>query len=150
MNCFCSHSTALSEFNVDFETMSNNLITLPVFILEYKKDSRSAKKCTKITLEIPCCDVWDFCEGHYEGQVICGGSAVEITLPVVPAFWTMYFKRMNKNREKKGNTNEQDKYAPETLVTKLSCLRHWSQSCLNTLWSLQQWSSQSVFSCAKG
>jgi hypothetical protein len=88
-------------------------------INEYKKNAKWSKKCTKISLEFPSIDARDFLEHRYKGKVVCEGRAVQITIPTIPSFWILYFKRLNKDRMKDVTGNTQDKDVHETMVTRL-------------------------------
>ena len=88
-------------------------------INEYKKNAKWSKKCTKISLEFPSIDARDFLEDRFKGKVVREGRAVQVTIPTIPSFWILYFKRLNKERMKDGTGNTQDKDVHETMVIHL-------------------------------
>jgi hypothetical protein len=65
-------------------------------------------------------DARDFIENRYKGKIVRGGRAIQITIPTVPSFWILYFKRLNKQRMKDVTGNTQDKDVHETMVTRLN------------------------------
>jgi hypothetical protein len=107
------------RFVLDFDNPLNNFFVIPVKILQHKETKKSKVRQTKITLTFPGIDARDQDEGRFEGQIIEGGRAIQVKMPVIPHFWLKYVKSISSGRKKKGVANDQDKDAHQTLATKV-------------------------------
>jgi hypothetical protein len=104
---------------LDFEDPVNNFFVIPIKILQHKETKKSKVRQTKITITLPSIDARDFHLGHYEAQVVENGCAIQVKMPIVPFFFHKFVRSINAKKKKKGVSNDQDKDAHQTLVTKV-------------------------------